>query len=455
MFAIYRLGAIYVPCSTLYAEDELAYQFSHADVKAVVTSSNYEALASGALARSGLARTIIVCDEAVLADSLSFSELCEGQTPTMPIEADSVSVDDPAMVLYTSGTTERPRGVVFSHGNLMTAGLTAVRHFRWCEDDRYLSYLPLFHGNGGIYGVVPAIIAGASLAIVPRFSASGFGEMLVNEGATYVAVNSTHIRMIMRNPVTPFDRTHRVRRMMLGLTLSPEDWVSFEERFQTRLIGSYGLTESLGLNIVGDTVGPRRIGAAGRIIRGYSIRLIGDDGEPVSAGEPGEAILRSHQRHGLAQGYFRDPDRTADVFGDWLHTGDVLRVDPDGYIWYVSRRKDMIKRSGFNVAGAEVERVILDINGVNDVAVVGTPDVVREEAIVAFVVVDKSVVLTEDEVFSHCDDCLAEYKRPQFVEFVDQLPVNFLGKIDRRALRERALKYRIESEERAPVGRRG
>ncbi|MEA3019602.1 MAG: carnitine-CoA ligase [Actinomycetota bacterium] len=455
MFAIHRLGAVYVPCSTLYTEDELRYQLTHAEVRAVVTDPEMLELVTSSLPDDHGVRATIVVGKEAGAGSTTLQELLAGRPSSMPSEAAAVAADDMAMLMYTSGTTDRPKGVMFSQGNLTTAAHTAVKHFRWREDDRYLHYFPLFHANGGLYGVAPAIMVGASIAMVPKFSASTFGQMLVENDATFVPVNSTHVKMILRNPETEFDRVHGVRRMMLGLTLSPEDFTAFEERFNTRLMGTYGLTESLGINVIGEPIGPRKVASAGRVIRGYTLRVLGEDGEPVATGEPGELALRSHQRHGLAMGYFKDAAKTAEVFGDgWLRSGDVVRVDDDGYVWFVERKKDMIKRSGFNVAAAEVERVIRGIAGVLDVAVVGTPDAIREEAIVAYVVPDAPGAVTAEDIFAGCEAGMAEYKRPQFIELVDALPLNFLGKIERRVLRERALVYRIDSTERAPVGRR-
>ena len=455
MFAIHRLGAVYVPCSTLYSDEELAYQLGHCAAKAVITDAAHQGLALAAMGRMGASIPMVVTANEPEQGGLSFDALRDGRRDTMPPDAASITADDSATLMYTSGTTDRPKGVMFSHGNLTTAGLTAVRYFHWAADDRYLSFFPLYHANGGLYGVAPAIVAGASIAMVPRFSASRFGQVLCQEQATFAPVNSTHVNMIMRNPETEYDRAHSAWRMMLGLTLPPEDWVTFESRFGTRLIGTYGLTESLGINVIGDPVGPRKIGSAGRLIRGYSLRITDEARNPLPIGEAGEGWIHSHQRHGLAQGYYKDPDRTAEVFGEWLSTGDIMRVDEEGYIWFVERKRDMIKRSGFNVAAAEVERVIRGVDGVAEVAVVGTPDKIRDEAIVAYVVAQQGEVVSEEQIFARCDADLAEYKRPQFIEVIGELPVNFLGKVERRVLRERALKYRIDSEERAPVNRRG
>lgn len=454
MFAIHRLGGVYVPCSTHYTPEELHYQLEHAEIAVVITDVEHVDLVTEAsIGNDRLRATVVVGGRVGLG---SLDDLIAGRSETPPAESERVTADDLAMLMYTSGTTDRPKGVMFSHGNLMTAADTAVRYFGWTKADRYLHHFPLFHANGGLYGIAPAIVSGASIAVTPKFSASKFGELLVANQATFVAVNSTHIKMILQQPQTESDQQHLARRMMLGLTLPSEDLLAFERRFNTRLIATYGLTESLGINVIGEAAGPRKAGSAGRVVRGYSLTIQDADGNELPANASGEAVLRSHQRHGFAQGYFKDEAKTSEIFrADGLATGDVLQVDDDGYVWFVGREKDMIKRSGFNVAAAEVERVIHDVSGVEDVAVVGTPDAMREEAIVAFVVPREGEEVDEEAVFAACEAALADYKRPQFVVPTDVLPTNFLGKVERKKLRQRALQYAITSTDRTLVGARG
>jgi crotonobetaine/carnitine-CoA ligase len=456
MFAIQRIGAVYLPCSTLFTEDELAYQFGHAEVKAVISDLSHLDMAIKCLPRDS-ARPIplIVCDEDAPAGVISLGQLVASRSALMPDQAATVRIEDLAMLMYTSGTTDRPKGVMLSHANLTTEATTQWKQFRWTEDDRFLHYFPLYHAMGGIAGLAPAILAGSSLVMVPKFSASMFGKMLVENNATFASINSTHASAILRNPVTEFDGAHAARRMMLGTAVGENEWLAFEKRFNTRLMGMFGLTETLGTNVAGAPFGPRRVGSAGRIVPGYTLRLVDDEGEVVGVNEPGEALFQTQFRHGLAMGYYKDPVKTSEAFGEWMHTGDVLRVDEDGFVWFVGRKKDMIKRSGFNVAAAEVERVIREVPGVVDVAVVGTPDAVREEAIVAFVVVESPDAVQPDEIFDKCEEFLADYKRPQFIEFIEALPISFIGKVERRSLREVALKYRIDSMEWKPIDYRG
>jgi crotonobetaine/carnitine-CoA ligase len=444
MFAIHRLGAVFIPCSTLYSEDELRYQLEHAEVKAIFTDEALLPLVLESLPDDNLRERVIVYGSEVAEPFLAFDKFGEGYASDMPAESSGVTADDLAVIMYTSGTTARPKGVMLSHGNITTLAQTQAKYLGWTSEDRYLHYFPLYHGNGGLIGVVPAIWCGATLIMIPKFSASNFGRQLVENDVTLAPVNATNVKMILNNPVTEYDQAHKARRMMLGLSLTPEEFQTFEKRFNTMLIGTYGLTESLTAMIMGESGGQGPAGSAGRVTRGYTVDVQGDNGESLPPGEIGEAVIYSHQRHGLAMGYFKDPVKTKETFVDgWVHSGDFLRIDEAGYVWYAGRKKDMIKRSGYNVAPAEIERVIGDIPGVSDVAVVGCPDAVREEAIVAFIVATTSI--SSVEVIDVCTQNLAHYKVPQFVEILDELPFNFIGKIDRKELRERAMKYRIES----------
>ena len=445
MFAILRLGAVYVPCSTLYSVDELQYQLQHAEVKAIFTDDQ----ALPTVLQVGFSEDrVIVYGQEPGSPAWSFEGFLEGRANELPSAHERVTEDDVAMLMYTSGTTARPKGVMFSHGNLTTLAQTQVRHLGWSPDDVYLHYLPLFQSNGGLMGVVPAIWSGATLAMIPKFSASNFGRQLFENSATLAPLNSTMIKMILNNPETEFDSTQGARRMMLGLTLTPEEITTFESRFRTRLIPTYGLTESLTAMVFGDPNGLDPAGSAGRVVRGYSLEVCGEGGESLPPGEVGEAVITAHQRHGLALGYFKDPEKTAEAFVDGsLRSGDYVRIDEGGFVWFEGRKKDMIKRSGFNVAPAEIERVIAALPGVSEVAVVGCPDAIRDEAIVAFVVATGT--MTAEFVISVCAENLAPYKVPAFVEFLADLPYNFLGKIDRVELRTRALVHSVSSDDRS------
>jgi crotonobetaine/carnitine-CoA ligase len=314
----------------------------------------------------------------------------------------------------------------------------------------------MFHANGGLICLMPAILSGAALVMIPKFSASQFARQLVEYDITYCNMNSTNIKMVLNNEASEYERKHRARRMMLGLTLEAPDWLRWEERFNTRLIPTYGLTESLGICIAQSPFDPSKPGSSGRVMRGFEIKIVDDDGKEAGTGTAGEVVIRPTQRHGVAQGYYRDPAKTRESFRNgWLHSGDRGYFDEDGYFWFTGRNKDMIKRSGYNVAPAEIERVIAAVPGVKECAAVGTPDAIREEAIVAYVIPSSPGAVTEEHVLEACAASLAEYKVPQFVKLVDEFPLNFLGKLERKILRQWALEFEIKSREKLPLGGAG
>jgi crotonobetaine/carnitine-CoA ligase len=282
---------------------------------------------------------------------------------------------------------------VLDHGNLLCFANTIINFMQYGERDRILHHHPMFHMNGGLVNPLPVFMTGATLVMLPRFSASAFAHQLHDLGITTVNVNATHVRILLNTPATEVDDDHSASRMMQGLTLLPAEIAEFERRFNTRLIPTYGMTESLGINVASGPGVPPRPGASGKVLRGYEIKIVDDDGNSLSTGNQGEICIRGLQRHSLFAGYYKEE--------------------------------------------AEVERVILDIPGVSASAVVGIPDPMREEAIVAFVVASGEV--TEASIFEACRAKLADYKQPQVVKLVKELPTNFLGKLEKNKLRAIAM----------------
>ena len=270
--------------------------------------------------------------------------------------------------------------------------------------------------------------------MLDRFSASAFGRQLHDLGITYCNINSTHVKMVLASAPTHHDSSHRARRMLLGLSLEKEQREQFERRFRTRLCPTYGMTETLGVVASESPGGPRRDGGAGRVLRGYEVDIRDTENRSLATGEVGRICVRSLQRYALAASYLNNSELTDETFVDgWLLTGDLGYVDDDGFLFCIGRLNDVIKRSGYNVAPAEIERVIGEIVGVKDVAVVSAPDRVREEAIVAFVTAEHEIA--ERDILEACMNKLAPYKVPQVVKIVDELPLTFIGKIDRTQLR--------------------
>jgi carnitine-CoA ligase len=437
MIGALKAGAAYSPVSTLLTVDEARYQISDVDPKVIVVDHENLLTVRAALAGSSVNPQVVLLDQAEGSLRAGETTMADFVDHAAPDDPDPAGPEDLALIMYTSGTTARPKGVMLSHGNLACMADNIIGFMNYQQNERILHHLPMFHMNGGLTNTLPSFVLGATLVLVPRFSASSFSRQLHELRITSANVNATHVRILLNTPPAPTDSDHVASRMMQGLTLEPAELQAFEERFRTRLIPTYGLTESLGINVAGSANSAHSLGCAGRVLRGYEVMIAGEPGKGAAQGQAGEILVRSISPEGLSMGYYRQgPPPEAETHPGWLASGDIGRIDADGFLWYVERKRDMIKRSGFNIGAAEVERVIAEVPGVAEVAVVGVPDPMREEAIVAMVVGDADV---QNGILRACDEQLAEYKRPQFILFVDDVPKNFLGKVDKKRLREQAI----------------
>jgi crotonobetaine/carnitine-CoA ligase len=243
--------------------------------------------------------------------------------------------------------------------------------------------------------------------------------------------------MIMATPERPDDADTPLRCVPYGLNVPPAMWEGFERRFGAPLCNIYGLTEAVAIATAAPVHGDRRIPSVGRPGRGRAIGIFDDDGKQLPPGAEGEIRIRGERGVSLMVGYHGRPEETAAAIdGDWLRTGDLGRLDDDGYLYFVDRAKDVIKRSGENVSASEVERVLSEFAGVAEAAVVGRPDPVRDEAVVAFVVAAAGVLDTA-ALDAHCRTQLARFKVPEEYVVVEGLPKTSIGKVEKKALRQR------------------
>ncbi len=438
-FAVQRIGAVFVTCSALYADDEIRYQLEASGASLVITDFGSAERIRAIIAAVASVGDLLLLEPGRMDNSTigvnAWLATCSDQL-SLPFP----DVDALSMLMYTSGTTARPKGVMFTHGNEMFASQSIANAFAYTRFERLLHYFPLYHVNGGLALLGPLILRGATIVMVPKFSASTFSKTLVEQHITMAAINSTHIKMLLNQPASPYDSAHQVYRAQFALPLDLERRAAFTARFGgITLVEAYGLTEGMGICITSPIDALWKPGSAGLPLPGYAIRLINEARQDVASGEPGQLLLHCQSRHGLTQGYFQDAPASAELLRDgWLHTGDVGQLDEDGYFYFLERQKDMIKRSGFNVAAAEVERVLLAHASVREAAVVGIPDPIREEAIVAFVVAASGGCPDIEQLRAHCAGQLAPYKVPEHVIVLDVMPENFLGKVEKKLLRQMA-----------------
>lgn len=337
-------------------------------------------------------------------------------------------------ILYTSGTTSRPKGVMVTGANYATVGQAVAAHLDIQTRDRWLIVLPLFHANAQYYCAMSALVAGASVAVVPRFSASQWAQQALKHGATLGSLFAAPIRMILASSA-PKTATG-LRAVLFAQNVTDEQAREFEESFNTRLLQLYGMTET----VVPPTMNPnseqRRWSSIGRPLGPVGIRLVDEAGAEVPDGQPGEIVVRGRLGTELAAGYLGQQTATERTFdGGALRTGDLAIRDPDGFYYFVDRGKDMIKRSGENVAASEVERVVNEHPAVFESAAVGAPDPVKDEQIVLYAVLRPGAEASETELTAWCAERLAPFKVPSTFVFIDALPRTSVGKIRKTDLR--------------------
>jgi crotonobetaine/carnitine-CoA ligase len=340
-----------------------------------------------------------------------------------------VSGDDDLGIFYTSGTTGKPKGAVLPHRGLADAGHLMAERLQYGPDDVVLCALPLFHVGGLHYCMAPAIAAGAGALLQRKFSVSRFWRDVDESGATAGLLMPAMMAMLLTQPARPEDRSHPLR-----LVCSHTRDTKFSGRFGVDIATTWALSEGSG---IGTFTRPDYDRHEDKLI-GWplgdgELKIVDPLGESLPEGEIGEICIR----HGsLMSGYWNDPHQTAVTLQDgWLHTGDAGRLDAEGRLFFEGRVKNMIKRAGENVAAEEVQNVITQHPAVVECAVIGVPDPIRTEEVKAFVVALDGAAVSPEELVDWCEERLATFKVPRYVEFTTELPKSTTGKIQLFKLR--------------------
>ena len=421
-------GAVFNPVNPAFTGREASQILADSGASVVICRPEF----AGALERhrtelTALRRVITVPDG--LADPLESLRGSRSLPEPVPVEPDAL-----AHLVYTSGTTGRPKGAMLSHANYVADIRMFAELLPLAQGDVMGMVLPLFHVNAQLVTTMLPMLIGAQVAMWDRFSATEFwtkvGEF---EPVTFSAV-PTMLAALLNAPGADEAETNTLRFVICGAApLSPGLFRRFEQKFGLAILEGYGLTEGACTSTINPFWGPRKIGSIGRAIRGQDVAVLDDAGVEVQAGDLGEVCLRGRN---VMLGYLGNPEATAETLrGGWLHTGDIGYVDGDGYFFLVDRKKDMIIRGGENVYPREIEDVLLEHAGVQAAAVVGRPDEVRGEEIHAVVVLADGVEVAELE--EHCRERLAPFKVPSSWEVVGELPKTATGKIDKKVLRGR------------------
>jgi carnitine-CoA ligase len=434
LLALARIGAIMVPVNPEFGVAEAKYVFHHADVSAVLVAS--DTLAVARQAADGLATPpwFALFDEAT-ADVPLLADLAESAPPVaLPTD---ITADDTVLIVYTSGTTGFPKGAMHSQRSFVTGGEAFVQRVYLQDDDRVMVVLPMFHINANFYSVAGTLAAGASLIIVPKFSASTFWQVAANTGATEVNIIEAMGTILQNRPRSEYRADHNIRAVY-GVRGSYAD--TFRNEFGIPvLIGGYGMTEIPGVtcNPVEGVQKWHTMGPVGRHpdpARPWAqCRVVDDSGDDVADNVEGEMWVKTPI---VMQGYFRDAEQTKAAFHDgWFKTGDVVKRDADGYYSFVTRKGDIIRRRGENIAGAELDRVIGAHPAVHESAAVAVPAELGEDDILVCVVLKSGASATAQDIAQWCRERLAPQKVPRFVRFMDELPHTPTGKVLKQKLK--------------------
>ncbi|MBM3943996.1 MAG: AMP-binding protein [SAR202 cluster bacterium] len=433
-FAIAKLGAVMVPTNPLSPPDELAYPVHHSEAVLTVTQPDLLGNVRAIRPKCPAVRSVVLCGESGDKDVVTFTKLVAGQ-PDAPPDVRIDPLDD-ASILYTSGTTSRPKGVQVTHANYVFLSEIVSKTTGLTPDDRHLITMPLFHGNAQYYSVMTTLNVGASMAVMARFSASRFTKQAAVHQTTIASMMGTTVRMVLAQPPGGWDRRHRMRLVFFAMSITPDQLAEWERRFGIPLLQLYGMTETMGQPLANPLGYARDNMTIGFPTAAYEVRVVDDDGSDVKEGTPGQLIVRGIPGVTIMKGYFKDPERTAQALRDcWLWTGDAVRVDERGMFWFVDRAKDLIKRSGENVSAGEVEAVIKQHEGVSDAAVIGVPDEMRDEAIVAFVIPKNGAKLSTGEIIEFCKARLSKFRVPEVVEVRDSFPMTSTSKVQKHVLK--------------------
>lgn len=434
LFALARLGAIMVPVNSEYGVTEARYVLHHAGVAAVACSAETLAIARAACAGSAPQPWFMMIDGA--ADGVPALDDLVVAAPAAAL-VPHAQPDDTLLIVYTSGTTGFPKGVMHSHRSFVTAGEAVVQRVHAQPDERIMIVLPLFHINALFYSVASTLAAGACMIIVPRFAASTFWQIAADTGATQVNIIEAIGTILMKRPRSEFRPDHKIR-MLYGARQGVVK--TFREEFHIpHLIGGYGMTEIPGVtcNPFDGLQKPGSMGPAGRHpdpARSWAqCRVVDDNGNDVGVDEVGELVVKTPV---IMQGYYRDPEQTRNAFrGGWFLTGDLVRRDADGYFFFVSRKKDIIRRCGENIAGAELDRVIGEHPAVLEAAAIAVPSELGEDEILVAVVARPGQTVTAADIAAWVRRHLAPAKVPRFVALVGELPHTPTHKIHKAQLR--------------------
>lgn len=438
-FALGRIGAVGVPVNTAAKGALLRYFLEHSDSVAVVTESHLlDRVAEVTPSLPGIRQVVVLPGEgeAGATTGVATVPFTEVQTGAEADPGPGPRFSDLAYLSYTSGTTGPSKGVMFTQAHTLLWSISNATTFGYGPTDKTYICLPLFHSNG-YHASTATLMAGGTVILARRFSASRFWPDIREHGVTIFNALGSMQNILWSQPRSPDDARNDARFCVL--TPTPSFALEWEKRYGVKIAGSYGLTDFGAATAFTANDPPSKLGSAGRARPGMEVRIVDEDDFELPAGEKGEIVLRSEIPWSTAQGYYKMPAETALARRNyWFHTGDRGYLDADGYLHFVDRIKDVVRRRGENISAFEVEQILLQHPLVADAAVYPVRSEMSEDEVAAAIVLRPGATLTEPALTEYCAGNMAYYMVPRFVQFVPDLPRTVTQKVEKYRLRQEA-----------------
>ena len=444
-----KIGAVAVPLNTAAKGEMLRYFIDQSDSRCVVIDDEWaQRLAAIApqlpkvhtylhrAAATAAPLPVVAAGARVL--PLDAIESSDASAPPL----DRVRHDDTQLIIYTSGTTGPSKGVMCPHSQGLWVGRQMATDYGYQPDDVLYTCLPLFHANALFYSSCAALWADASIALAPRFSATQFWDDIRASGATQFNSLGAMTNIILQLPPGPHERQHRLRQCMV-VPMQKTLLTEIGERFGVRLTSLFAMSENYAVTVFVPDDRPDKAGSAGSARGASELRIVDDDGTVLAAGQVGEIQMRPCFAGSMMKGYYQMPDETARAFVDgWFCTGDRGYLDADGYLFFVDRKKEAIRRRGENISAYEVEMILSKHPAVLEVAAVPVPSEMSEDEVMVYVVRKPGAFVSAAELVHFSVEHMNYYMVPRFIEFIDALPKTATEKIEKYKLKQDAVSRR-------------
>lgn len=443
-FGISKSGAVMVPINVLAKLDLLTHFLNNSDAQIVVIDEQFLPLLESIAEKIPKVKTLIVRSPEFKKDKFAFrrkfniipyQELFNGASTSPKPVADWY---DPVDIFYTSGTTGVSKGVVLSHNHHYTFGLAIAENAGIGPDDIMYICLPLYHGMGSYMCIMPMLLTGGSIALGDRFSASGWLNEIRTYGATVTWAVYSMAPILMKQPERADDADNPLK-VYLFSGMPPDIFEPFEKRYRVKLFEQYGATESADL--VHSIWGERRLGAVGPLNTAhYDIKIVNEYDEEVPVGEVGEVVSRCKYPYMQMTEYYKMPEETVKAFRNrWLHSGDLGRIDQDGWFYFVGRGKDTIRRRGENISCYELETILSAHEGILECASIPVPSSLGEDEVKVVIAPREGVKLEFSEIMKFCEEKMPRFMIPRYIELLPEIPKLPNEKVDKERLKKEGL----------------